>query len=468
MSAPTRRQPKGIRTGGQFAATGRGEVDVEVDTSASVQELRQRAVDAMVDRHGPDAEGPARANVERLTDKALPLYVVLAENPASHLPPESLNDLAARGFGEAEVLEMASYRWSRHRPLHSVLNRSDVTPERFRMIQDRLIPIVDHLDPNDHWAREAIWESPDPAALADRLEDAPPRERARILYLDAHPERAERLAEADAHSITDPVVIQLPTDLAQVRRVADAIDVPEREAMEVVRRGFSPESARYFGKRLARSARLDQRDINRLENNGLRRADIKAAMSVFPYEEAERVAQIVEARPGSKVSDIRRYAAVVEESHANLSADKVAYLMSTLSLDKIDAYPGAVSSSSDVEGNAQAVRTLIDAGYLSSEQLDERLEGAIEALAEHNRRGTAARLRAAAATVHLTDQRMRELSRAGVPQDEMASISADQDAWTAGAKFREEYAEARRRGLVSRYCPDEWPWNEQTYRTEER
>ena len=194
----------------------------------------------MVDRHGPDAEGPARANVERLTDKALPLYVVLAENPASHLPPESLNDLAARGFGEAEVLEMASYRWSRHRPLHSVLNRSDVTPERFRMIQDRLIPIVDHLDPNDHWAREAIWESPDPAALADRLEDAPPRERARILYLDAHPERAERLAEADAHSITDPVVIQLPTDLAQVRRVADAIDVPEREAMEVVRRGFEP------------------------------------------------------------------------------------------------------------------------------------------------------------------------------------------------------------------------------------
>ena len=61
-------------------------------------------------------------------------------------------------------------------------------------------------------------------------------------------------------------------------------------------------------------------------------------MSVFPYEEAERVAQIVEARPGSKVSDIRRYAAVVEESHANLSADKVAYLMSSVSLDEIDAY----------------------------------------------------------------------------------------------------------------------------------
>ena len=65
------------------------------------------------------------------------------------------------------------------------------------MIQDRLIPIVDHLDPNDHWAREAIWESPDSGGTCRPARGCAPTE-GRILYLDYHPERAERLAEADA------------------------------------------------------------------------------------------------------------------------------------------------------------------------------------------------------------------------------------------------------------------------------
>ena len=64
--------------------------------------------------------------------------------------------------------------------------------------------------------------------------------------------------------------------------------------------------------------------------------------------------------------------------------------MSTLSLDEIDAYPGAVSSSSDVEGNAQAVRTLIDAGYLAPNSWTSAWKGPSRPSPSTTARGTAA------------------------------------------------------------------------------